>query len=82
MTDDRSTEERTTELHSHGWQRRFTASEPRLSEMTELYRSLGFEVLIEQPMPVEGQECRGCFDVAGLENRSKTIFTRKKPERH
>ena len=29
---------------SQGWEKRFVADEPRLSEMKELYESIGFEV--------------------------------------
>lgn len=63
-------------LTEEGWIRRFTAEEPRLSEMKQFYESLGLEVLIESGMPDEGQECVGCFDVEGFEDRYKTIYTR------
>lgn len=35
------------ELRRTGWTRQFTASDPRLSEMTAHYRAIGFEVLTE-----------------------------------
>ncbi len=57
--------------------------EPRLSEMKELYESIGFEVLLE-PLPTEEElsrqggcadgECRACFE-EGRENY-RVIFTR------
>jgi hypothetical protein len=37
---------REEELISLGWEKRFVADEPRLSEMTELYESIGFDVLL------------------------------------
>jgi hypothetical protein len=79
VTHRHSIEERAKELLLDGWERRFTADEPRLSEMREFYESLGFEVVIEQAMPEEGQECRDCFDADEQKNHSKTIFTREKP---
>ena len=64
------------QLTKQGWARRFTASEPRLSEAVRLYESLGFEVRLE---PVESAElpndgCRECFLVQS--QRYWTIYTR------
>jgi hypothetical protein len=56
--------------------RRFTAEEPRLSEMKEFYESLGLEVLVESFVASEGQECQSCFDVEELADRYKTLYTR------
>ncbi len=63
-------------LADEGWVRRFTAEEPRLSEMKELYESLGFEVREEAALPEESQDCRSCFDASVFNDRYKTIFTR------
>jgi hypothetical protein len=70
--------ERHRKLIDEGWTRRFTAEEPRLSEMKELYESLGLEALITSALPEEGQECSGCFDMPEFEDRYKTIYTRGK----
>jgi hypothetical protein len=68
------------ELHrkllQEGWVRRFTADEPRLSEMKQFYVSLGLEVLVVEGMPDEGQECASCFDLEEFAQRYKTIYTR------
>ena len=64
-----------------GWVRRFTAEEPRLSEMAEFYRSIGLEVRVESGVPDESPECRSCFDVEGFEARYKTIYTKGEPTR-
>ncbi len=75
---------REEELVQQGWEKRFIADEPRLSEMIELYESIGFEVLLE-PLPskeehgegiCEGNDCTACFDVN--RDRYRTIFTRPK----
>jgi hypothetical protein len=76
---------REEELVKAGWERRFLACEPRLSEMLELYQSIGFEVLLE-PLPTkeelseEGgctdQGCTACLDVDP--DRYRIIFTRAK----
>lgn len=68
--------ERHKKLVEEGWVRRFTAEEPRLSEMKQFYESLGLEVLVEAGMPEEDQECRSCFDLEGFQERYKTIYTR------
>jgi len=41
---------REEELVAAGWERRFIACEPRLSEMVEMYKEIGFEVILE-PLP-------------------------------
>jgi hypothetical protein len=64
------------ELTSQGWVRRFTAEEPRLSEMRDEYISLGLEVLIV-PGAIGGEaECGACFNVPGTEDIYKTLYTR------
>jgi hypothetical protein len=74
--------EREEILKGQGWEKRFIASEPRLSEAVELYRSIGFDVLLE-PLPDEKElekdgcsasGCTACFE-AGKE-RYRIIFTR------
>ena len=72
--------ERHKRLIAAGWTRRFTAEEPRLSEMKDLYESLGLEVLATSATPEEGQECADCLDIPGFEGRYKTIYTRGKAE--
>ena len=73
-------------LRKEGWNKRFVANEPRLSEAVEMYREAGFEVHLE-PLSEEpecdscvGDEevdnCRICFE--GTEDQYKIIFTRAK----
>lgn len=79
--------DRTEELEKEGWKRQFVANEPRLSEASEMYTQLGYEVHLES-LPKEQKcdscagtknqekqsECRICF--AGVEDQYKVIFTR------
>jgi len=66
-------------LKEEGWVRQFTASEPRLSEALNLYKSLGFEVHLEPVKPSQfDEECRACIE--GEMGRCKTIYTRRKTE--
>ena len=73
---------REDELAKEGWQKRFVAEEPRLSEMVEMYQESGYEVHLEPVSAVEEldersnecQECRICFE--GAEDRYQVIFTR------
>ncbi len=69
-----------------GWTRRFVACEPRLSEITELYKESGFEVLLV-PLRAktaddgciktrEEKECMECY--RGAEEKYRIIYT--KPE--
>ncbi len=75
---------REEELVKEGWERKFVSMEPRLSEMAELYESLGLEVLLE-PLPpkeetgsAEGCDASGCtvcFDAD--REKYRIIFTRR-----
>lgn len=74
---------REEELESQGWERRFAASEPRLSEMVEMYREIGFEVHLE-PLPSKEEKnqerceengCTACYDADP--EKYRIIFTRK-----
>jgi len=75
---------REEELIADGWERRFIACEPRLSEMVATFKEIGFEVLLE-PLPskdemdqagCEESGCTACFDVDP--ERYRIIFTRQK----
>lgn len=73
---------REEELKTAGWEKRFVACEPRLSEAVELYKEIGFEVHLEPLPPKEELElstceesgCTACFDVD--RERYRIIFTR------
>ena len=45
-----------------GWETRFFGQEPRLSEVTELYEELGFEVTVEPLVKNSCVGCTECFD--------------------
>ncbi|MDA8408559.1 MAG: hypothetical protein M0T73_17085 [Deltaproteobacteria bacterium] len=64
------------DLVSQGWERRFSAEDPRLTEMNEYYRSLGFETLVVDDVIGDEAACRNCFDTPGFEQRYKTLYTR------
>jgi len=68
---------RSVTLQGAGWTRRFTALGRRLEEAAELYRQLGFEVLLDPADPDEqasagAESCRQCFVTA----YARTIYTR------
>jgi hypothetical protein len=64
---------REEELKREGWEKRFTTDEPRLSEMMEQYKELGFEVLLES-VDTSSEECTSC--ITAFSDRYKTIYTR------
>lgn len=75
---------REDELIDAGWERRFIACEPRLSEMVEMYKEIGFEVHLE-PIPskdeidqasCEESGCTACYDADP--EKYRIIFTRQK----
>lgn len=63
------------ELKKEGWEKRFTIDEPRLSEMVEQYKEVGFEVLLE-PVDTSSEECTSCL--SAFHDRYRTIYTRRK----
>jgi hypothetical protein len=69
---------REEELKREGWERRTTYDDPRLSEMVETYKELGFEVHLEPFHPEEEPLCTECM--LRESERFKTIYTRKKSE--
>ena len=56
---------REAKLRAEGWVRQTTIGEPRLSELVETYRGLGYEVEVIEHR-AEGDSCNTCFD-AGKE---------------
>jgi len=45
-----------------GWRRLTTLAEPRLSEMAQNYRALGYEVQIREVQKAQATDCTTCFD--------------------
>jgi hypothetical protein len=66
------------ELISQGWERRFSAQDPRLTEMANYYNSIGFETLVVDGVTGDESQCRSCFEVSGFEGKFKTLYTRGK----
>ena len=73
---------REQELASQGWAKQSVLDEPRLSEMAQEYRDLGFEVLLE-PLDPHGCQnsdgCTVCFQDPSVAAQFKVIFTRRLP---
>jgi hypothetical protein len=67
-----------TRLALEGWVLRTTIGEPRLSEVVENYRAMGFEVHVEHfgttsadSKADDGEACTTCFDAADKSNPSQ-----------
>ena len=62
------------------WKRRTVVSEPRLSEIVEMYESMGFEVRLEPVDPDDpgiGEDgCTLCFDDPVEAERTRVVYTR------
>jgi len=65
------------ELKKQGWVKRTTIGEPRLSEIVNEYKSLGFEVHLE-PVNLDelDEECRRCYGKEA--DKFKTVYVRKR----
>jgi hypothetical protein len=60
-----------------GWEKKTTLGEPRLTELAENYRSLGWEVHVER-YTADGQSCNTCFDAGDeLGQIHGVIYARK-----
>jgi hypothetical protein len=66
---------RESELASKGWVKQSTLDEPRLSEVLEMYREIGFEVHLEPFNPDEESGCSECMKKD--KERYRTVYTRK-----
>jgi len=65
------------ELKEKRWVKQTTIGEPRLSEIVELYKSLGFEVRLKPVILEElDEECRRCYE--DEIDKVKTVYVRKK----
>jgi hypothetical protein len=64
------------QLTGLGWERRFVAEEPKITEMKEYYETLGFEVMVEPVAIDDKAECDSCLSASGFEETYKTIYTR------
>ena len=65
------------ELKKQGWVKRTTIGEPRLSEIVDEYKALGFEVHLEQVNLDEMDEaCRRCYENEA--DKFKTVYVRKR----
>lgn len=70
---------RNEELCQQGWTRMTTIDEPRLSELAETYRELGFQVILEPLEYVAAADCHACL---GRDpGRCKTIYTKREANR-
>lgn len=50
------------ELRAQGWIKKTTIGEPRLSEIVENYRNMGFEVyVVEHPADPSDDHCNTCY---------------------
>lgn len=66
---------REEELIKKGWEKRGIYNEPRLSEVCEFYRELGFDVIVLAYKGDVKGECGICY---GESNRDfKVVFTKK-----
>jgi len=65
------------ELKKQGWIKRTTIGEPRLTEIVDEYRALGFEVHLE-PVNLDevDEECRRCYGNEG--DKIQTVYIRKR----
>ncbi len=71
-------DEKVQQRRSRGkdWERRFNVEESRVTEYVELYKSMGFEVYVENSTHNEMEDCEICFK-ADFDNL-KTIYVRLK----
>lgn len=68
---------RERDLIALGYEKRGVFDEPRLSEVVELYKELGFEVVILDYEGGEEEGCLACFKSDDRKGLYKVVFTRK-----
>lgn len=68
------------ELLKDGWVKQNTIDEPRLSEVVETYRVLGYEVHVEE-FRIQAGGCTTCFDAGkGTGQVYGTVYIRKRAD--
>jgi hypothetical protein len=67
---------RENELTRDGWQKQSTNDEPRLSELAEMYKDIGYDVHLEPFHPEEEPGCTECMKLQA--DRYKTIYIRNR----
>jgi hypothetical protein len=68
---------RDAELAGQGWLRQTTMGEPRLSELVENYRAMGYDVHVET-FRAQGEGCNTCFDAGEEMGKAYgTVYVRK-----
>lgn len=73
--------EKEKKLLEEGWEKRIIACEPKLSEIAELYREIGFDVLIIPLSEVMDESCSDddctcCYE--SDKEKYSVIYTRSK----
>ena len=63
-------------LTREGWQKQSTNDEPRLSELVEAYKEIGYEVHLEPFHPEDEPGCKECMKIQA--DQFKTIYIRRK----
>jgi hypothetical protein len=68
---------REKKLEKEGWFKQTTIGEPRLSEIVQLYKSLGYEIRLE-PVKLDelDKECKRCYE--GEIDEVKMVYIKKK----
>lgn len=69
---------REEELIRDGWEKQSTYDEPRLSDIVQAYKEIGFEVHLEPFTPDDEPGCTECMKISP--EKYKTIYTRKQYE--
>ena len=64
------------DLEKQGWLKQTTYDEPRLSEIAEMYREMGYDVHFAPFNPDDEPDCSECMKAQP--DRYKTIYTRKR----
>ena len=59
MSDDCPPDAAPTAPYIEGWEAKYIGDEPRLSEQVELFREIGFEVMVK---PFDIDACEGCVE--------------------
>ncbi len=65
------------ELEKKGYERRGVYEEPRLSEIVEMYREAGYEVVLVEYDKNSKDGCSVCLDDYAFKGGYKVVYTKK-----
>lgn len=64
-------------LEKEGFTKRGVFEDPRLSEIVEMYKEAGFDVVVVDYENTDPDSCKQCYEGKEMKKRYKVVYTKK-----